>query len=787
MSMLDRKLWRDLMRMKGQVATIALVVACGIAVFVSAVSAYLSLQTAQSRYYAAAHFADVFARLKRAPQSIAPRIAALPGVAQVETRIIFDIVIDIAAVAEPVSGRIIALPERGAPILNRLYLRQGTMPASQSDTEVLASEGFAAANHLKPGATLSAILNGKRRILRIVGIVLSPEYVYASPPGDPIPDDKRFGILWINHSALAGAFDMKGAFNNVTVSLAPGAQETSVKERLDRILDPYGGTIAYGRYLQASNRFLSDEIEQQGVMASTVPLIFLAVAGFLVNIVMRRLIQTQREQIATLKALGYSDNEVAAHYLKFIAIVTGAGGFVGIILGVAVGRYMMESYQWFFRFPSLTFELEPWVPVAALSISGIAALIGAMTSLRTILRLQPAEAMRMPAPRAYRQTFLDRLVWKGNISIQNLLILRAIFGRPLRAGLITFGMALSLSLILLSIFWQDALNYMIDTQFTTAERQDSMVTFDDAISSRSIEEVAHLPGVAAVEGYRSVPVLLRSGQNSYRTVITGFPPNAMLRRLVGPDLREIPIPPEGLLLSQRLAERLRVGPGDTIQIEVLERDRPHRALAIAALSNDQVGLSAYMSGPALHRLMREGDLVNAVALTVDRNEAPRLYAELKSVAKVQTVSIKALSLRTFRETTALFVMVLAFIFSTFALTITIGVVYNSARIALQERAWELASLRVLGFTRIQVSWLLFGELALEALIAVPLGLWLGYRIVAVIVDLHETEMFKIPAVIEPRSYAIAALAVLAGTLTSTLVVRRNIDRLDLVGALKARE
>lgn len=787
MSMLDRKLWRDLKRMKGQVATIALVVACGIAVFVSAVSAYLSLQTAQSRYYAASHFADIFAGLKRAPQSIVARIAALPGVAQVETRIVFDIVIDIAGVAEPVSGRIIALPEHGTSILNRLYLRQGTMPSPQSDNEVLASEAFAAANHLKPGDTLSAILNGKRRTLRIVGIVLSPEYVYASPPGDPIPDDRRFGILWINHPALAGAFDMQGAFNDVGVSLAPGAQETSVKELLDRILEPYGGTIAYGRYLQASNRFLSDEIEQQGVMASTVPLIFLAVAAFLVNIVMRRLIQTQREQIATLKALGYSDGQVAAHYLKFIAIVTSAGGFLGIILGVAVGRYMMESYQWFFRFPSLTLELEPWVPIAALSVSGIAALVGALTSLGTILKLQPAEAMRMPAPRAYRQTLLDRVVWKGCVSTQNLLILRAIFGRPLRAAFITLGMALSLSLILLSIFWQDALDYMIDTQFAAAERQDAIVTFDEAISSRAIGEISHFPGVVAAEGYRSVPVLLRSGQHSYRTVIMGFPRDAALRHLIDANLREIPIPPEGLLLSQRLAERLRVTPGDTIQVEVLEGERPHRVLPIAALSNDQVGLSSYMSGPALHRLMREDDRVNAVALTMDRAEAHRLYAELKSVPKVQTVSIKTLSLQTFRETTALFVLVLAFIFSTFALTITIGVVYNSARIALQERAWELASLRVMGFTKAQVSWFLFGEIACETLVAVPLGLWLGSRIVAAIVDLHETEMFKIPAVIEPRSYAIAALTVLAGTMVSALVVRRNIDRLDLVGALKARE
>lgn len=787
MSVLDRKLLRDLASMKGQVATIMLVVACGIAIFVSAISAYVSLKRAQEAYYQSSRFAEVFVHLKRAPVAIEPRLARIAGVAQVETRVSTDALLDVPSVSEPVSARILSLPKGGAAVLDRLYLRLGRMPTERSDDEVVASEAFVNANALEPGDTLSVILGGKRRVLRIVGVALSPEYVYASPPGDPIPDDRRFAVLWMNREPLAAALDLDGAFNDVVFTLAPLANETSVMAGVDAALDRYGGTAAYSRYLQPSNRFLSDEIEQQGIMASTVPLIFLGVACYLVNIVMRRLVQAQREQIAALKALGYHDLTIAAHYLKLIALVTIAGGIVGAVLGAAIARYVTTMYQGFFRFPLLSVEIDAWVPIAAVAMSGFAACLGAVTSLRAILALQPAEAMRMPAPRVYRPKWPWRRAGGRGTWAQNRLILRAIIGRPLRAMLITLGMALSLALIILSTFWQDALDYMIDVQFAAAERQDATATFIEPLAGSAAQAIAHLPGVLGVEPYRTVPVRLRNAQHSYRTTIIGVPENPALRLLIDDKLKTIVIPAAGLFLSQRLADRLALHPGDRVEIEILEKDRPRREAVVSGLTNDQVGLSAYMSAAALARLMREENTVTSVAMQIDSSKAAEFYAALKATPKVQALSVKALSLKTFRATTAQFVLVLAAIFSAFALTITVAIVYNSARIALQERSWELASLRVLGFTQAEVSWLLFGEIAIEALLAIPLGLWIGHFLVATIVDLHETEMFKVPAVIEPKSYAIAVLVVLAAGLMSAWMVRRNIVRLDLVAALKARE
>ena len=463
--------------MRGQIVTIALVVASGVAIFVAAMGAYHSLVGAQADYYRATRFADVFVSLKRAPLSLERQLAELSGIGQLETRLVKEVTIDLPGVGVPISGRLISLPERGELRLNRLYLRQGRMPEPNAPDEVLASEAFAKANGLRPGDRLSAILNGKFQDLRIVGIALSPEYIFATKSGDPLPDDKRFGIFWMGHEAMAKAFDLDGAFNDVVATMAPGAEEAAVLAGLDRLLEPYGGLVAYGRYHQPSNRFLDDEIAQQGFMATTVPVIFLAVAAFLLNVVLGRMIRTQREQIAALKALGYGNPTIASHYLKLVAIVVLAGALLGTAAGVVLGRLMTEEYTLFFRFPVLAFRLELWVPLLASGISLLAGAAGALSAVRSVVRLAPAEAMRPPAPATYRRGFLDRIGWVARLSAQRRMMLRGITGRPFRAALTSLAIALSVAIVMISFFWQDAIDYMIAVQFAQAERADATVTF----------------------------------------------------------------------------------------------------------------------------------------------------------------------------------------------------------------------------------------------------------------------------------------------------------------------
>jgi putative ABC transport system permease protein len=786
-SALDRKLLRDLARAKGQGITIALVVACGIAAFVGSLSTGDSLVRSRDRYYETSRFADVFAALERAPSPLEQRIAEIPGIAQVETRLVFDVTLDVEGHHAPTVGRMVSLPDSGPPRLNRLHLRRGRMIEPGRREEVLVSEGFASAHGLMPGDRIAALLNGRRETLHIVGIALSPEFVFPIRAGDPLPDDESFGILWIGRSALAAAFNMEGAFNDVVLRLGPYAREAAVLEAVDRLLDPYGGLGAYGRDEQTSHRFLADEIEQQRVTAATIPVVFLGVAAFLLNIVLGRLVHSQRSQIATLKAIGYDDARIGLHYLELAAAIVLAGAVIGVALGAVLGERMTAQYTQFFRFPALSFRMEPWTVLLAVAVSLLAGAAGTALAVRQVVSLAPSDAMRPPAPPSYRHALLERIGLTGELSPQASMLVRGIAARPLRFALTSLGVACAMAIVVLGLFWRDALDYMVLVQFRLAERGDAVILLREPRTFRAVRAIAHLGAVEEVEGQRSVAVTLRAGHRSYRTAVQGLAREARLRRLLDLELRPIAVSPAGILLTRQLGERLGVEAGDLLEVDVREGERPRRTLQVAGLVDDLVGLSAYMDIDALHRLMEEGETVNGVVVRIDRSRATEVYEGLKQLGEVAAVVRKKAALEVFEATTATFVLFFTAILTVFAIVIAVGVVYNTARIALQERSWELASLRVLGFTRGEVSALLLSEIATSILLAVPAGLFLGKLAALGLSKLHATELFRIPVVIAPRTYGYAALVIfLAGTVTA-LLVRRRVDHLDLVSALKANE
>ncbi|MEO0490831.1 MAG: ABC transporter permease, partial [Cyanobacteria bacterium J06659_2] len=220
MKALDQKLFRDLLHMRGQVLAIVLIVACGIASLVTMMSTYSSLKLTQTTYYDQYRFADVFVQLKRAPDSLISRFEAIPGVGTVRSRVVKDVTLSVEGLAAPATGRLISIPEQPTPMLNDLFIRTGRYP-EQGD-EVLASEAFAKANHFEINDTVGAIINGRWQTLRIVGTALSPEYIYEIRGTELVPDNEHFGLLWMQQDALSTAFDMKGAFNDVSLKLMPG-------------------------------------------------------------------------------------------------------------------------------------------------------------------------------------------------------------------------------------------------------------------------------------------------------------------------------------------------------------------------------------------------------------------------------------------------------------------------------------------------------------------------------------------------------------------------------------
>jgi putative ABC transport system permease protein len=788
MKELDRKIFRDVVHMRGQFIAVALVVACGVASYVSMMSTYRSLLLSQSQYYSSYRFANVFAQLKRAPDSVANQLRDIPGVASVQTRVVRDVILDVPGLSEPATGRLVSIPDRQAPVLNDLFLRQGRYIAEGRSEEVIASAAFVQANQLHVGDSISGVLNGRWKKLVIVGIALSPEYVYEVRSGAEFaPDNRRFGVLWMAHEALASSFNMEGAFNNVCVTLSPGTSEEAVIARIDDILARFGGTGAYGREEQVSHRFLSDEIAQNRVTGTALPAIFLGVAAFLLSIVLSRLVATQRSQIAILKAFGYSNPQIGTHYLKMALLPVLASVVAGIGLGIYLGSALTGMYANFYRFPVLRYEVESRVIAMTVFLSVGAAVVGAMAAVRQAVSMVPAEAMRPEPPAKFR------LGWTAGIGLDRIcspavrMIFRSLERRPIKAFMTSFGMALAIAMLIVGFYFFDAFNYVLDFQFRNVQREDIMVAFTEPRSAEAAFNLAQLPGVLRSEPFRIVPARLRFEHRSKRTAILGLGEDTALRRVIDKNLNALRLPPDGLILTTKLAEILEVHPGQTVTVEILEGARPVRSIPVVGLADELIGISAYMNANALNRLMHEGETVSGAFLAVDPLQLTHLYSDLKRTPAVSAVVLRVAALKSFNDILYQSLAIFTTALVAFACVIASGMVYNGARIALSERGRDMASLRVLGFTEGEIGSMLLGEQAILTFAAVPMGFALGYGICALMPFLLNTELYRMPLVINRSTYAVAFVVVVLAAFVSGLLVRRRLRHLDLVEVLKTRE
>ncbi len=787
MSALDLKLFRDVGKMKGQMVAVGLVMACGLAMMIMARSLILSLETTRAAYYEKNRFADVFCDLKRAPNALRERLAAIPGVAAVETRVVGALRMDLPGLSEPADGTILSIPEDRPMRLNTLFLRTGRFPEVGKTNEVIVGEAFAKAHGFQPGDSIDVILRGAKERLMIVGIGLSPEYVFEARPGEALPDNKRFGVFWMNERDLATACDLDGAFNNVIVDVAPGENPAPVMAEIDRLLEPYGGLIAYDRGDHASAKQLDDEIEMLNGMSIAFPIVFLSIATFMTSAVLSRVIRLQREQIAQLKTFGYSARQVGFHYLKFALVIVGIGLAAGGIAGAWLGSNVVEMYHKFFQFPSLTFHPDLSAVGLAFVLSSAASILGVMGTVRQAMRLPAAEAMRPEPPAEFKPSVLERLGLTSLAGPSMRMALRNIERRPWQAFFTTLGLALAVGIPIVPGAMRDGISFMLDFHWLLAQRQDVTVSLIEPGSAKAIQDIRHLPGVILAEPFRSVPVRLRFGHRSHRLAVTGVVPGALLERALDKDARPLPIPQDGLLISEKLAEMLDVKPGEQLMMEVQEGRRPSREVTVRGLITDYAGLTAYMDIDALRRLMQEGQTVSGAHLSVDAGRWNDFLEAVKKTPRIANLGITSALQQSFRKTTAESITLIQGIYFTFSMIVAFGVVYNSARISLSERSRDLATLRVVGFTSREVAGVMIGELVMLTVLAIPLGLWIGGGLADWIVQSASTETIRLPLILTHETYATAILIVLLSASISFYIVSRRIRNLDLLGVLKARE
>ncbi|MDQ4419492.1 ABC transporter permease [Sphingobium sp. DEHP117] len=787
MRALDLKLMRDLWRLRGQVLAIALVLAAATATFVMSRGVHHSLTVTRDAYYARNHFADVFAGLTRAPRSVVSRIAEIPGVRRVEGTLQQYVTIDFPDRVVPVRALLNSIDEKGRNQLNQLTLRRGRLPQAGAPGEAVVDEAFAEANRLAIGSEIDALIYGRKQRLRIVGIGLAPNYIYAIAPGDIIPDNSRFGVLWVGRRALEAATDRTEAINTVSLTLERGASEPDVIRAVDATLAPYGGTGAYGRKDHLSHAFLDNELTQLSAMTRVIPPIFLLVAVFLVYIVLGRLIRTERTQIGLIKAFGYSDWAIGGHYLKFALVVALLAAALGAIAGIWMGGAMTRLYAQYYRFPLLYYRISPSVILSAAVLSFGAAGAGAIGGMRSAVRLTPAVAMSPPPPPSYRAGAIEKLGKAARFSAIGNMIVRHIARWPGRSAITVLGVALSGALLFATMQFIDSSRTMLDSFFFRAQRQDLTVTFTEPRNEDVLFQLSQLPGVLRVEPTRIVAVKIGHGSRVECTAIESAPLDSQLSLRIDRSGAAIALPVSGLMLSRQLADKLVVRAGDHVEVEMLGGRRSRLTMPVVSVVEEFIGERAYAAEATLERIARDAAPVGAALIRIDPAYRYQIMTHLKDMPYVLGITEKTAALKKFEQMIDDNMLTMITFYVAFASAIAVGVVYNSARILYSERAHELATLRVLGYFRSEVGMILLGELALLVVISVPFGCLIGYGMAQLMTAMFSSDLFRLPFAPSRASYGWSVVIVLCAAMATALGVARRVQHLDMVRVLKARE
>lgn len=775
-----RKLGREVWRSRAEVVSIALVMAAAVAAAVMAADVRRSLESTLEAYYTEYRFADVFASAQWAPGRLAPQILALPGVAVAETRMVTFAALLPEGADQPAIGRVISLPDGRDPQVNRIAVVAGHSLSPERPGEILVTAPFAEAHGIGPGDGLTARIGGQTLELTVSGIALAPEAVFALGPGQLVPDDHRFAVVWMGRSALAGLLGHVDEFNEVLVRLRSPSDEPAVRRALDDLLEPYGGMPAYGRRRHPSHAFVQGQIDQLAGLALLLPPIFLLVSAFLIHGAILRVVETERTQIGLLGALGISRRIIRSHYLLYALVIAALGCVGGLGLGWWLGRELTGLYANFFRFPAIARESDGLAAFLACGVVLLFAAGSALLAVQRTLALAPAAAMRRPPPVPYRagraRFALDERIH---------MLWRQLLRQRGRAAL-TFGAtALAIALILATLFSFDALDRIVEVT-GRSERQDAMLLSSEPVPAGILKILRGLPGISRAEGFRTTSAQFLAGERRQTAPLTGLPAGGRLRRLLGTDLAPMPLPTDGIALSATLADLLEVRAGDRVQIR-LPGDTAPRNVVVAGLTEQYFGVEASVTLDTLDTWLGDGPLISGARVTFEPGGAEKFHASQAELPQLVGYVDKAAALSTFRATMARTLTILVSFFVIFAVLTTIGVVFSNARVLLAERRRDLAILRALGFGGRETTALLLAELMAPAVVAAPAGLVLGRLFGWIIVRGLDTALFRIPLVVAPSTDLAAAAIVLFAALAAALLVGRTAARFDLVPALSERD
>lgn len=788
--MLQRKVIRDMKENKGAYTACIIVFAIGLMIFTAYSLVMDNLNLAQQDFYKKQNFAEGFAEVRAMPYREAEKLKSIPGIKDLQGRMVEEVRVLLPGRGNDVYLRLVSLDPAQENPVNGVRIDRGLPQLEDGAMNIWLDSMFFAANGLALNQEIEVIAEGRKIGLRVVGTGQSPEFVHATRTGSDLPDWEKFGIAYLPFESMQTLFPRKNTVNSIIFTLQPGASYSSIEQELEPKLKPYGLESLYPRKDQTSHVMLTQELKGLEAMSRSVPMLFLSIAGTILYIMLRRLIEQQRGQIGILKAFGYTSREILRHYLTYALAAGLAGGLLGGLGGIALSFLLTAIYRMSFNMPGLQGSFSPAYLLAGILLSiGFAAFAG-YQGCKSVLRLEPAEAMRPPAPPSAGKTLLESAAFLWNmLTMEGRMAVRNIFRNPGRSFFVFFGILLAFALGGLTWAFQGMTDQMVLDQYEKIEKYNAKVSLaapmEDAPVSR---ELSRFPGVKRAEALVEIPVTLKNQWREKSVVLLGIPANSKLYNIMDKQYRTLPPPEDGILISERLAGLLQAQKGYTLTLESpIMRDRPEeKKVKVSGVIPQYLGLNAYMELETAQALLDNGKIATAVMLDIEETNIPLLQDEYSGSAAVSGITNKTEMLNKTRERLASVSGAIS-VLALFAILIGFAVVYNASIITLSERSRELASMMVLGMTPAEVLSVITFEQWLIGVCAMAAGIPVAKLLLVGMAQALNNDVYTMPTTMSTLAVGAAFAISVASIWIAQRFAARKIRSLSLVEVLKSRE
>ncbi len=785
--MLKRKMLRDLMENKLAYSACLVIITIGLMLYTSISIVMDNLYEAKDNFYREARFADGFARIRGMPEAQVSRLAAIEGIAEIEGRLVKDVRVLYPEQEKNVYLRLVSLPGDKANPINTPLLMEGS-PLNQNTREIWVSPSFFEAQGLALGEQLPLLVEGRALSFTIVGTAQSPEFVYAMRTGRELyPMPETFGIAYLPFAVMKTLFQEGDQVNDLVFLLQPGYGYSDVEERLKPRLESYGLLSIFPRENQASHLILSMELQQLEGSATAMPLLFLGIAGAILYILLKRMVEQQRGQIGTLKAFGYTNGELVLHYLSYALWLGFCGGLLGGSLGIWLSFPFTEMYAIFFQLPGLSSQISYKYVGLGMILAFIFSALAGYFGCRAALKLQPAEAMRPAAPPPGHHTGLENWQFYWNLlTVQGKMATRNLFRNKQRSILTTIGIMFAFSMIATTWYFRTVAEILVFEQFALVQTHNLQVNFARPLSLQGVErELGRFPGVKRLEPMLEVPATLKYRWLEKDSVILGLPHDAFLYNILTDKGERVAPPREGIVLAQRLADELGTRVGAELLLESYWA-RDTLKVEVVGIVPQYLGSNGYMEIEALNKLLGLGSLATAALLSLEDEAIPALRERYREAKPVAVMEESGALLDTFDELMASFGY-MQYVFAVFGFIIAFAIIYNTSIVSLSERKRELASLKVMGMTSGEVLQVLTFEQWLSSILGMLAGIPFTLVLMHAMSRAFATDLFSIPVRTEAGLFIVALLGTVFSVLVAQWTIARRIGGLSLVEVLKERD